>query len=62
MRWAVLVLVAANIGFWVWSQGAAQAREGQSDAVRITNQVRPQAISVEPLTAADTASSAASSN
>ena len=61
MRWAVVVLVAANIGFWVWSQGAAQARTGQSDAARATRQVRPRAITVEPLKDADAAPATAPS-
>lgn len=60
LRWLVLVLVAANLGFWVWSEGWLAGPFGLGPAVqrephRPAQQVNPDSVRVLPAPAASAA-------
>jgi hypothetical protein len=57
MRWLVVVLIVANLGYYAWSQGAfaafgAQpARLSEREPERLSRQVRPQALEIRKVEA-----------
>lgn len=60
LRWIVLVLVVANLGFWAWSQGWLAGPFGlgptvQTEPHRTAQQLRPEVVRVLPLPAASAA-------
>ncbi|HET9978780.1 MAG TPA: SPOR domain-containing protein [Burkholderiaceae bacterium] len=60
LRWVVLVLVVANLGFWAWSQGWLAGPFGlgpavQTESHRPAQQVRPDVVRVLPPPAASAA-------
>lgn len=52
MRWVVLILLVANLGFYAWSRGALAmfgtepARFSETEPQRLQQQVRPQLLQI----------------
>lgn len=55
MRWAVLLLLVANLGYCAWSRGAfalfgaEPARFSETEPQRLQQQVRPQMLQIRKL-------------
>lgn len=64
LRWLVIALLLANLGFWAWKQatiaqalGLPQAQDREPE--RLLRQIRPDAVRLTPLPSAEAASSPA---
>lgn len=46
LRFLLIALVVANIGYFVWARGEAEAGQGEREPQRLTRQIRPDLLQI----------------